>query len=122
MRASWVSTRRADGPIAPLYAVYTALFSVAGLEVEGRKEAGAFGRELYGDTLRAYVRPSVRPLQGDWHRTKDLLWLGPDQIVEDIKASGLRGRGGAVRRRFGACCCCPVSHAHPPPCRASPPA
>ena len=38
-------------------------------------------------------------LQGDYHRTKDLLWLGPDQIVEDIKASGLRGRGGAVRAR-----------------------
>ena len=36
-------------------------------------------------------------LQGDWHKTKDLLWLGPDQIVDDIKASGLRGRGGAVR-------------------------
>jgi hypothetical protein len=33
--------------------------------------------------------------QGDWYKTKDLLWLGPDQIVEDIKASGLRGRGGA---------------------------
>ena len=33
--------------------------------------------------------------RGDWHQTKDLLWLGPDQIVEDMKASGLRGRGGA---------------------------
>lgn len=33
--------------------------------------------------------------RGDWHRTKDILWMGPDQIVEDIKASGLRGRGGA---------------------------
>ena len=34
-------------------------------------------------------------LQGDWHRTKDMLWLGPEGIVDDIKASGLRGRGGA---------------------------
>ena len=33
--------------------------------------------------------------RGDWHRTKDLLWLGPDRIVQDIKDSGLRGRGGA---------------------------
>ncbi len=34
-------------------------------------------------------------VQGDWYKTKDLLWMGPDQIVEDMKASGLRGRGGA---------------------------
>jgi NADH dehydrogenase (ubiquinone) flavoprotein 1 len=33
--------------------------------------------------------------RGDWHRTKDIMCLGPDAIVEDIKASGLRGRGGA---------------------------
>ena len=37
----------------------------------------------------------VWALQGDWYKTKDLLWMGPDQIVEDMKASGLRGRGGA---------------------------
>jgi len=33
--------------------------------------------------------------RGDWYKTKDLLWLGPDKIVQDIKDSGLRGRGGA---------------------------
>ena len=33
--------------------------------------------------------------RGDWHRTKDILWWGPDEIVNEIKASGLRGRGGA---------------------------
>merc|ERR1711871_1046328 len=33
--------------------------------------------------------------RGDWHRTKDLLWQGPNWIVDEIKASGLRGRGGA---------------------------
>ena len=33
--------------------------------------------------------------RGDWYRTKDLLWMGPDWIVDEIKASGLRGRGGA---------------------------
>src|SRR4051812_41613163 len=32
---------------------------------------------------------------GDWHQTKELLWMGPDAIVNEIKASGLRGRGGA---------------------------
>jgi len=33
--------------------------------------------------------------RGDWDNTKKLLERGPDQIIEDIKASGLRGRGGA---------------------------
>mmetsp|Transcript_4445 Transcript_4445/g.5991 ORF Transcript_4445/g.5991 Transcript_4445/m.5991 type:complete len:465 (-) Transcript_4445:168-1562(-) len=33
--------------------------------------------------------------RGDWHRTKDLILKGADWIVGEIKASGLRGRGGA---------------------------
>jgi len=33
--------------------------------------------------------------RGDWDNTKDLMIRGQDQIIEDIKASGLRGRGGA---------------------------
>ena len=33
--------------------------------------------------------------RGAWDDTKALLALGPDTIIEKIKASGLRGRGGA---------------------------
>ena len=33
--------------------------------------------------------------RGDWQNTAKLLKLGHDEIVERIKASGLRGRGGA---------------------------
>jgi len=33
--------------------------------------------------------------RGDWDGTKDILAKGRDVIVEEIKASGLRGRGGA---------------------------
>jgi len=33
--------------------------------------------------------------RGDWDGTAKLLKLGHDEIVERIKASGLRGRGGA---------------------------
>jgi NADH-quinone oxidoreductase subunit F len=33
--------------------------------------------------------------RGDWDNTKKLLELGPDTIIADMKASGLRGRGGA---------------------------
>uniref|UniRef100_A0A803M6S1 NADH dehydrogenase [ubiquinone] flavoprotein 1, mitochondrial n=2 Tax=Chenopodium quinoa TaxID=63459 RepID=A0A803M6S1_CHEQI len=33
--------------------------------------------------------------RGDWHRTKDLVVKGSDWIVNEMKKSGLRGRGGA---------------------------
>ncbi|KDN49598.1 NADH-ubiquinone oxidoreductase [Tilletiaria anomala UBC 951] len=33
--------------------------------------------------------------RGDWHRTKDILLKGDDWIIGQMKASGMRGRGGA---------------------------
>ena len=33
--------------------------------------------------------------RGDWDDTKGLMARGQDQLIEDVKASGLRGRGGA---------------------------
>ena len=33
--------------------------------------------------------------RGDWSNTKDILAKGADTIIEEVKASGLRGRGGA---------------------------
>lgn len=33
--------------------------------------------------------------RGDWHDTKAILSMGPEKIIEEVKASGLRGRGGA---------------------------
>ena len=33
--------------------------------------------------------------RGDWYRTKDIMLMGPDWIINEMKASGLRGRGGA---------------------------
>lgn len=32
---------------------------------------------------------------GDWHKTKEILLKGHEWIISEIKASGLRGRGGA---------------------------
>jgi NADH dehydrogenase (ubiquinone) flavoprotein 1 len=32
---------------------------------------------------------------GDWHKTKEILLKGHDWIISEVKASGLRGRGGA---------------------------
>src|SRR6476620_6069749 len=33
--------------------------------------------------------------RGDWDGTKELIFKGRDWIVEQVKESGLRGRGGA---------------------------
>lgn len=33
--------------------------------------------------------------RGDWDNTKDIIAKGRDWIIEEVKASGLRGRGGA---------------------------
>jgi len=34
-------------------------------------------------------------LRGDWDQTENFLKLSPDAVIEEIKKSGLRGRGGA---------------------------
>ncbi len=33
--------------------------------------------------------------RGDWYKTANIIKLGRDKIIEEMKASGLRGRGGA---------------------------
>jgi len=33
--------------------------------------------------------------RGDWHKTKEILLKGDSWIIQTIKDSGLRGRGGA---------------------------
>ncbi len=47
---------------------------------------------LYGYEPAALTAAKKR---GDWDRTKDFLANGRDWIIEEIKTSGLRGRGGA---------------------------
>jgi NADH dehydrogenase (ubiquinone) flavoprotein 1 len=32
---------------------------------------------------------------GDWYKTKEIILKGHDWLINEIKASGLRGRGGA---------------------------
>lgn len=51
-------------------------------------------------------------LRGDWYRTKDIMWMGPDWMVQEIKDSGLRGRGGGTFPTLTLACCrrpCPPS-------------
>ncbi|GBG26211.1 NADH dehydrogenase ubiquinone flavoprotein 1, mitochondrial [Hondaea fermentalgiana] len=49
-------------------------------------------QNLYGEQDWALRDAQKR---GDWYQTKELMWMGPDWIVQEIKDSGLRGRGGA---------------------------
>jgi len=47
---------------------------------------------LYGDG-DPFIKGAEK--RGDWHKTKDILGMGQDWIIDEIKKSGLRGRGGA---------------------------
>src|SRR3954464_6570960 len=47
---------------------------------------------LYG--YQPWNLPAAR-MRGDWDNTAQLMQLGQDTIIDRIKASGLRGRGGA---------------------------
>ena len=51
---------------------------------------------LYG--LHDFRLPGAKK-RGDWDNTKKLLEMGRDGIIEEVKASGLRGRGGPVFRQ-----------------------
>ena len=42
-----------------------------------------------------HIEQDIYHAQGDWHRTKDIITNGQDWIIDEIKKSGLRGRGGA---------------------------
>ncbi|MBZ6378732.1 NADH-quinone oxidoreductase subunit F [Pacificimonas flava] len=47
--------------------------------------------------LYGFQSPELKAAQarGDWDKTKALIQEGPDWVIEQVKASGLRGRGGA---------------------------
>jgi hypothetical protein len=58
----------------------------------GLKDTDRIFTNVYNDTDWGIEGALKR---GDWNRTKDIIAMGRDWIVEEIKASGLRGRGGA---------------------------
>ena len=58
----------------------------------GLKDADRIFTNLYGKH-DPYLKGAQK--RGDWYKTKDIMAMGPDWIINEIKASGLRGRGGA---------------------------
>lgn len=45
--------------------------------------------------LSMFLRLKGALKRGDWYKTKEILDKGVDWILNEIKVSGLRGRGGA---------------------------
>ena len=58
----------------------------------GLRDQDRIFQNIYGEHDKSLEGAEKR---GDWYRTKDLIVNGSDWIVEEIKKSGLRGRGGA---------------------------
>lgn len=58
----------------------------------GLKDQDRIFQNLYGR-----YPPDLKSAKkmGDWHKTKEIVLKGHDWIIGEIKASGLRGRGGA---------------------------
>lgn len=58
----------------------------------GLKDQDRIFQNLYGRLPPTLA--SAKKL-GDWHKTKEIILKGHDWIISEVKASGLRGRGGA---------------------------
>jgi NADH dehydrogenase (ubiquinone) flavoprotein 1 len=96
---------------APSSAKAKALQRAAAQHVQARsfatvQDGGAAPKRTYGglkdqdrifQNLYGRYPPDLKHAKkrGDWHKTKEILLKGHDWIIGEIKASGLRGRGGA---------------------------
>lgn len=76
----------------------------------GLKDQDRIFQNLYG-RYPADLQSAKK--MGDWHKTREIILKGHDWIIGEVKASGLRGRGGAgfpsglkwVRLPSGGVCC-----------------
>lgn len=59
----------------------------SGLQDQDRIFTNLYGH--HGADLKSAMK------YGDWYKTKEILGKGHDWLISEIKASGLRGRGGA---------------------------
>ena len=89
-RASGLRGLRAS--IAPIASRGMAVDVAADRVHGGLKDEDRIFTNLYGKH-DPFLKGAMK--RGDWYNTKDLMLMGPDWIVNEIKASGLRGRGGA---------------------------
>ncbi len=62
-----------------------------------RTHGGLKGQDRIFQNLYGRYPPDLKHAKkmGDWHKTKEIILKGHDWIIGEVKASGLRGRGGA---------------------------
>eukprot|EP00494_Astrolonche_serrata_P006518 UN06542 len=58
----------------------------------GLKDSDRIFTNIYHDE-EPWIDAAMK--RGDWYKTKEILGMGRDWIVNEVKKSGLRGRGGA---------------------------
>lgn len=82
----------------PKMSVGRSLMAMARMSFSSRTSFGGLSDQdriftnLYADG-DPYINGALK--RGDWYKTKDIVLNGSDWIIDQIKASGLRGRGGA---------------------------
>ncbi|KAH7084030.1 NADH-ubiquinone oxidoreductase [Auriculariales sp. MPI-PUGE-AT-0066] len=64
-----------------------------GLKDQDRIFTNLFCRHDHG--IKGRTGQHEKKSRGDWHKTKEIMLKGDNWIIETIKSSGLRGRGGA---------------------------
>lgn len=64
----------------------------ASTSTEYLKDQDRVFTNLYG-RQDPYLQGALK--RGDWYKTKEIILKGHDWIINEVKASGLRGRGGA---------------------------
>merc|ERR1712070_900655 len=74
-------------PLARSFSVESDTKSYGGLSDQDRIFTNIYGEE------DPYLKGALK--RGVWHQTKEMVQMGADWIIDEIKESGLRGRGGA---------------------------
>eukprot|EP00892_Ulva_mutabilis_P006861 jgi/Ulvmu1/4547/UM002_0273.1 len=77
---------------AELISTIRCFSSTASIGHGGLQDKDRIFTNIYGEH-DIFINGAIK--RGDWYRTKDLLVKGREWIVDQIKQSGLRGRGGA---------------------------
>eukprot|EP00128_Syssomonas_multiformis_P012212 Colp12_sorted_trinity150504_noHs@26043 len=76
-----------SAPRATACAFYSTTRTYGGLKDEDRIFTNLYGRHDF--KLKGALK------RGHWYKTKEIVLKGPDWILNEVKKSGLRGRGGA---------------------------
>lgn len=93
------ATKALSRAVAPTTAQQTRTFATVqdGQPAKPRTYGGLRDQDRIFQNLYGRYPPDLKHAKkmGDWHKTKEILLKGHEWIISEVKASGLRGRGGA---------------------------